>query len=91
MIYTDSRYAKGKIFVANDARTGEYPVTVFRRFPYTYTTFVHYVWVERDRIDLIANIFLGDPGKWWVIMDYNPEIIDPFDIPIGTVLRIPNA
>jgi len=24
-------------------------------------------------------------------MDFNPEIIDPFDIPIGTVIRIPVA
>lgn len=43
---------------------------------------------EENRLDMIANSFYGTPKYWWVIAIAN-EIIDPFDIPIGTKLRIP--
>lgn len=43
---------------------------------------------EEDRLDLIANYFYSTPRYWWVIALAN-DIIDPFDIPVGTQLRIP--
>lgn len=91
MIYTDSRYAAGTAYRAHDARTNTYEITVARRFPVQKTGFYHYTWVERDRIDLVADEFLGAPELWWIIMDFNPEVIDPFDIPVGTVIRVPNV
>lgn len=91
MIFTDSRYAQGKIFKAHDARTNTYSLTVLRRYPTQYANFRHYTWVERDRIDYVAEEFLGSSEYWWMIMDFNPEVIDPFDIPVGTVIRIPHA
>ena len=91
MIYSDSRYATGKVIVANDPRNNTYPTAVYRTFPTAKSGFYYYTWVENDRIDLIANEFLGSPESWWKIMDFNPEIIDPFDIQVGTVVRIPNA
>jgi len=30
------------------------------------------------RPDLIANVFYGDPGKWWLLMEVN-SISDPFE------------
>jgi hypothetical protein len=89
MIYTDSRYANGAIFKAHDARTNVYYANVRRRFPLLSSKFFHYSWVENDRIDAVAYSLLGDPQFWWMIMDFNPEVIDPFNIPVGTVLRIP--
>lgn len=91
MIYNDSRYATGVAYRAHDARTNTYGISVRRNFPTQKTNFYHYTWVERDRIDYIAEEFLGAADFWWVIMDFNPEIIDPFDIPVGTVIRIPNV
>jgi hypothetical protein len=91
MIYTDSRYANGKAFRANDARTSNYSIAVLRRFPIQQSEFFNYVWVERDRMDIVAQEFLGSPNFWWMIMDFNPEILDPFDIPVGTLIRIPNV
>lgn len=41
-----------------------------------------------DRLDIIANIYYSTPKYWWVIALAN-YIIDPFDIPVGTKLRIP--
>jgi hypothetical protein len=91
MIYSDSRYAKGTVVVAQDARDGTYPTGVYRVFPKARSEFYNYTWVQGDRIDLVSNHLLGSPFFWWKIMDFNPEINDPFTIPIGTVLRIPRV
>lgn len=43
---------------------------------------------EQDRLDIISNKYYNTPRFWWVIALAN-NIIDPFDIPQNTVLRIP--
>lgn len=91
MIFTDSRYADGMVTRAIDARNNTYQLSLFRQFPEGRSQFFLYTWTQRDRIDLVANEFLGDPSLWWVLMDYNPEIVNPLDIPIGTSLRIPGV
>lgn len=91
MIYSDSRYANGLVFKAQDARTGMGRTTVYRQFPVDSSDFHHYTWVEGDRVDAVANDLMGSPLLWWRLMDFNPEVIDPFDIPIGTTIRIPRG
>jgi hypothetical protein len=91
VIFSDSRYADGNIFKSYDSRTKKYGVSVTRNFPEDAQTYFHYVWAERDRIDALSQRFYGDPDMWWKIMDFNPEIMNPFDINVGTVLRIPNG
>lgn len=91
MIYADSRYATGSIFQAFNSHSNSYAVTVTREFPTDSAKFYNYSWRERDRMDMVAASLLGSPDLWWRIMDYNPEIIDAFNIPIGTVLRIPSV
>lgn len=46
--------------------------------------------IQGDRMDLLASRLFGDPGKWWMIADLNPEIMFPFDelVP-GSILRVP--
>lgn len=89
MIFTDSRYADGYIYKAHDSRKNEYYLTVKRVIPNTVSNFIFYQWVEQDRIDIIAANYLGSATHWWKIMDINPEINNPFDIPVGTTIRIP--
>jgi nucleoid-associated protein YgaU len=91
MIFTDSRYATGRLAKAYDSRTGESNLTVFRQFPFSTKNYSYYTWTQRDRIDVLARQLLGDPSLWWVIMDFNPEVGNAFNIPIGTVLRIPRG
>lgn len=91
MIYSDSRYATGTVVKALDARTGQVKRAVYRKYPNIVSNFYTYVWVEGDRIDMVANILLGSPSFWWKIMDINPELSDPFDIIPGTTIRIPSA
>ena len=44
--------------------------------------------VEENRLDIISMSIYGTPRYWWVIALAN-DIIDPFDVPVGTELRIP--
>lgn len=43
---------------------------------------------EEGRLDIISNKYYSTSRFWWVIALAN-NIIDPFDIPVDTVLRIP--
>lgn len=91
MIYADSRYANGKVLTVEDPRNGDYRAAVYRKFPRVRSNFYYYTWVEGDRIDIISERLLGSPFFWWKIMDFNPEVLDPFSIPIGTDIRIPSV
>ena len=90
MIFLDSRYADGRLYKAQDSRNGKYQVSVFRVFPTDETSYFIYEWVETDRIDNVANRFLGSPNLWWRILDFNPDIIDPINLEPGQQIRIPN-
>lgn len=43
---------------------------------------------NENRLDIISYEYYETPRFWWVIALAN-NIIDPFDIPVGTTLRIP--
>lgn len=43
---------------------------------------------EEGRFDIISNDYYNTPRFWWVIAIAN-NIIDPFELEIGTRLRIP--
>lgn len=90
MIYLDSRYADARLYRAFDARNGKYNVTVLRQYPAYEASFSYHEWKETDRLDVLALRYLGSPSLWWKIMDLNPEVLDPFNIPFGTQLRVPN-
>lgn len=91
MIFTDSRYSDGFIARVYDKRRNAYNASVFREFPEDSSTYYYYSWVEGDRLDIVANKMLGSASLWWKLLDFNPEIIDGFDIPTGTIIRIPNG
>ncbi|WP_019629584.1 hypothetical protein [Actinomadura atramentaria] len=41
------------------------------------------------RLDQLAYEVYGDDQQWWRIADANPEIVDFFDLPPDTELRVP--
>lgn len=89
MIFTDSRYANGRVFRAHDSRSNTYQTTVRRVFPSESADYYTYTWVEGDRVDSVAAKLYGSASEWWRIMDLNPEITDPLNIAPGTVIRVP--
>ncbi|MGL6066716.1 MAG: hypothetical protein ACRC0R_06530 [Cetobacterium sp.] len=42
-----------------------------------------------NRLDYIAEKYMGNGRFWWVIADYN-KILNPFILPVGTELEIPD-
>ena len=91
MIFLDSRYADGLLYKAWNPRKYAYDLSVKREWPTYAVQYFIYEWVEGDRLDILANRFLGEPQFWWQILDINPEINDPLTILPGTQIRIPNA
>ena len=84
-----SRYSQGTLTRVVNA-SNVYNVTVFRPTPSSTANYRLYTWKASDRPDTVAAAILGDPTLWWAIFDYNPEIIYPFNVPTGTIVRIPN-
>lgn len=41
-----------------------------------------------NRLDKVSFIYYNTPRLWWVIA-YASNILDPFNVPVGTRLRIP--
>lgn len=91
-IYLGSRYE-------NDAvdrvltHKGEFIPTVYHQvmpllqvFGFSLYTTGYY-----ERLDSLADRFLGDSELGWIIANANPELFYPDFIPTGTVLRIPDA
>jgi hypothetical protein len=89
MIFSDSRYANGDITRHYNSTRNITAVIASRVFPTESSQFIIYIWNEKDRIDLVSYRFLGNAEYWWKIMDYNPELSNPIDIPVGTSIRIP--
>lgn len=90
MIERVSRYYDGPLTQTADKYTGEYVISVFRRFPSSRAVnYITYTWKNGDSLSRISELFGVGSKYWWEIMEINPEITDPFDIPEGTVLRVP--
>lgn len=91
MIFADSRYATGKVYKTFVPRINAKSVVVDRRFPTDTSKFYFYRISAGERLEQVAQNTLGDSSLWYRIMDYNPEIINPFNIPLGTTVRVPYA
>lgn len=89
MIFNTSRYVDGPLADVTDNQTGTTRKVVYRKWPAASTNFAIYVWKDSDRIDIVALQLFGSPDAWWQLMDWNPEVLDPSDIPPGTKLRVP--
>jgi hypothetical protein len=89
MIFSDSRYATANVYKAFTPKLGGNSVVVLREFPFNSSAFFYYIWRDGDRVENVAANLLEDSNLWWKIMDFNPEIANPFSISIGTIVRIP--
>lgn len=90
MIERVSRYYNGPLTQTADKYTGDYVISVFRRFPDSrILNYISYTWKNGDNLSRLAEVFGVGAKYWWEIMEINPEIDDPFDIEEGTILRVP--
>lgn len=89
-IYQGSRYEYSTVdFVATQEDTDNNAVVFYDSYFQDSMGYYTYTVVEGDRLDQIADAFYKMPDRWWYILDNNPQVYDPFNLPAGTVLRIP--
>jgi nucleoid-associated protein YgaU len=89
----NSRYNAVQVLqrMATDGRPIAYVARRFIAPPMPGVAPLSYSVVFGDRLDLIANRFIGDPEQWWKIADANPTL-DPRPLTgePGLVLNIPS-
>lgn len=91
-VYRGSRYEYASSAYVKDKYSDNLYTLLFYTFDTLGTlTYSEYVWNSGDRLDVLANDMYGSSGSWWMIMEHNPEVADPFNIEPGTVLRIPRV
>ncbi len=71
-----SRYADQPVLQVMGS-DGSYRPTVYGPAPFINSAFYHHVISLGDRMDLLAEQYLGDPTLWWQIADANPQITYP--------------
>jgi hypothetical protein len=88
---SDSRYKKYKKYFDNTGRFFYNELPSIISIPTTEKDSYYNVGVKSlNRLDLIAHMFYKNSKLWWVIAEAN-NIIDPYDIPVGVTLTIPDT
>ena len=94
MIYIGSRYEREEVRYQLDGKGATTRPTVLRTQSLLENTpqpgmkkFV--TWNSVFRIDQVANATVGDPERWWKVMDENTEILNPWGIDAGVEVQIP--
>lgn len=88
MISSFSRYANSSLVTETINGDDIRFITPSSAVPYTFS-FVYHVWTGTDRLDNVADAYLGNPNVWYLIGFANPQIINWFSIEPGTIIRIP--
>ena len=61
-----SRYYNGPLVQTPNKYTGEYEISVFRKFPQSKSVkYVLYTWVDGDNLGTVANLY-GIGPKYWL-------------------------
>lgn len=79
MIFKGSRYKDLSEISTTDAEGQTAGSKTLRWIPDTPGTFSHTV-NQTDRLDLLAYKYYGNPKKWWLICDANPDFALPTDL-----------
>ena len=83
MITRASRYATAGSFIPDRNRSFRFAGVRPRQIEPA-TGVLEHVVKEDERLDLLALYYYNDPGKWWRILDANPEILNGGDIFIAS-------
>jgi nucleoid-associated protein YgaU len=90
VISADSRYAQSTVIPVQVKKDIRFVIVPSEQQAYTFS-YQFYLVVAGDRIDNIAYQFYGDPLRWWVIADANPQIMDWSVLIPGELIRVPVA
>jgi nucleoid-associated protein YgaU len=89
MIFPGSRYNRADVITPAGADGRAREVLVARQVPTTPGVLEHVV-LEGERLDHLAGRFYGDPTRYWLVLDANPEELNPLRLlRPGRRIRIP--
>lgn len=92
MIFEGSRYENASVVpIAGPDGVMRQTIIDAHELPAQAFQFSYYTVKDGDRIDILAQRFLGDAELWWVLADYNPQWLYYDNLPSNTVLRVPSA
>jgi hypothetical protein len=92
MIFKGSRYEYSTVdFFSPKTTKSEQPVIFYTFSTLGRISYWEHQYVQGERLDQIASKYYQNPKSWWLIPEYNPEIVDFTAITPGTILRIPNV
>jgi nucleoid-associated protein YgaU len=77
VVFQGSRYANGEVVDAIGADGRRRRVLDVRRIPAAAAVHEHIVH-DGDRLDSLATRFYNEPQKYWLILDANPDELNPF-------------
>jgi hypothetical protein len=89
VVFRGSRYANEEVIAPLAIDGVRRRVLAARRVPDTPALFEHIV-ADGERLDHLAHRFYRDSTKYWLILDANPEELNPFHLLLqGRRARIP--
>jgi nucleoid-associated protein YgaU len=89
MIFTGSRYIGVEVTNPINAQGTSPRVLALRVIPPTAGVLEHVV-TEGTRLDQLAAQLYAEPTKYWLILDANPEVLNPLELlTAGRRIRIP--
>lgn len=91
MISLNSRYVTEKVARVVDPDNVSRQVILQRPVRTKSFDFTYHQWAEGDRPDILAQSYFDDERLWYVIAEANLEILLWNDLPVGTLIRIPNG
>lgn len=80
-------YSQNSRYYDSDTTNG-IPQCNLLKFNYQYTT-TTVLSNETNRLDLVSYRVYNTPVHWWIIARFN-SILNPNELPAGTLLKIPN-
>jgi len=88
-----SRYQNSTVdFVQTSLKNTDLnPIVFWNMSTKSNISYFNHTYTYGERLDEIAFDYYQDPSYWWMILEYNPQIKDINNIPVGTVLRIPRV
>jgi len=90
MIDADSRYSQSTIAPVVVGKQVRFVIVPGEQRAYTFN-YQFYQVLQGDRIDNLAFKFYGDPLRWWVIADANPQRMDWGSLVPGEIIRVPTV
>lgn len=91
-LYKGSRYEYSTVdYVATEVNGSENPIVFYSISSFDKASYYEHQYVLGERLDQISTKYYKNPGYWWIIPEFNPEITDFTNIAPGTVLRIPRV